>query len=83
MGRFKGAWVGVCLLALMACGTTAGSSDGARPAEDAGLHRTPSKATAGIAPASARAEQPNIVVVMLDDFSMDLVQTMRSVQMMM
>ncbi len=31
-------------------------------------------------PASSRAQRPNIVVVMLDDFSMDLVQTMRSAQ---
>ena len=31
-------------------------------------------------PASSRAGQPNIVVIMLDDFSMDLMQTMRSVQ---
>lgn len=31
-------------------------------------------------PAASRAARPNIVVVMLDDFSMDLVQTMRSVQ---
>jgi len=79
VGKFKGAWVGVCLLALMACGTTGGPTDGAPgPVQQ----RATSGATAvtALAPASARAAQPNIVVVMLDDFSMDLVQTMRSVQ---
>ena len=82
MGTFKGAWVGVCLLALMACGTTGGSGDGARPTEDDATQRATSEASvaAALTPASARAAQPNIVVVMLDDFSMDLVQTMRSVQ---
>ncbi len=33
-----------------------------------------------LAPAARQDARPNIVVVMLDDFSMDLVQTMRSVQ---
>jgi len=61
----------------MACGTTAGSTDGVIPPERA---TGDVSAVAGLEPASARAPQPNMVVVMLDDFSMDLVQTMRSVQ---
>ena len=40
----------------------------------------PSPTTALLAPAAGVDARPNIVVVMLDDFSMDLAQTMRSVQ---
>ncbi|NYE36525.1 arylsulfatase A-like enzyme [Nocardioides cavernae] len=78
MRYFKGAWAGVCLLALMACGTTSGSL----PREDVSPTppRTSAAAMAELEPAAAQAKRPNIVVVMLDDFSMDLVQTMRSVQ---
>lgn len=78
MHHFKRAWVGACLLALMACGAqgTTADDDVRRPARDA----TP-RPVAELAPA-ARAGQPNIVVVMLDDFSADLVQTMRSAQQM-
>jgi N-acetylglucosamine-6-sulfatase len=78
--HIKGAWVGLCLLALMAgtaaCAPTAGS--GSRD-----LERTPTSTASAVAelePAARRAAPPNIVVVMLDDFSMDLAQTMRSVQ---
>ena len=78
MRNFKGAWAGVCLLALVACGAPSGSL----PREDVAPPRTTSTASAvaDLQPAAARAKPPNIVVVMLDDFSMDLVQTMRSVQ---
>lgn len=78
MRYFKGAWAGVCLLGLMACGTTSGSL----PPEDVAPPRAVGTAsTVGeLEPAAAQAKRPNIVVVMLDDFSMDLVQTMRSVQ---
>ncbi|RYB94306.1 hypothetical protein EUA93_08085 [Nocardioides oleivorans] len=83
MQHFKRAWAGVCLVALMtvaACGgpgeAGSGAPDGARPP------RTTSGASAvgDLQPAATRDQRPNIVVVMLDDFSMDLVQTMRSAQ---
>ena len=78
MQKFKGAVAGLCLLALTACGAASGTGppDGPRPP------RTTSSAAAvgELQPAAARAKRPNVVVVMLDDFSMDLVQTMRSVQ---
>ncbi len=79
MGQLKRVWVGVCLLALTACGAAGGTAT-----RDDGL-RAPSPTSSVTAlgelqPAAARAGRPNIVVVMLDDFSMDLVQTMRSVQ---
>ena len=77
MQKFKGAVAGLCLLALTACGAASGTGpDGVRPP------RTTSSAAAvgELQPAAARAKRPNVVVVMLDDFSMDLVQTMRSVQ---
>jgi N-acetylglucosamine-6-sulfatase len=74
MGR---AWVGLCLLALMACGATDGSIRG----DDVRPPRAGSASAIGeLQPAASRDARPNIVVVMLDDFSMDLVQTMRSVQ---
>lgn len=73
---------GVCLLALTACGATSGSPDGSRGPDDVAPPRTTSEASAvgELEPAAARAKPPSIVVVVLDDFSMDLVQTMRSVQ---
>jgi N-acetylglucosamine-6-sulfatase len=73
---------GVCLLVLTACGATGGSPDGSRGPGDAMPPRTTSQVSAvgELEPAAARAQRPNMVVVMLDDFSMDLVQTMRSVQ---
>lgn len=82
VGIFKGAWAGVCLFALMACGATGGT--GRSAPDDTAPQRVTSSASeaAELAPAASRAAQPNIVVVMLDDFSMDLVQTMRSVQQM-
>ncbi len=89
MRNFKGAWAGVCLLALMACGaggagTGAGTAAGDGPPRPGGGD-PPAAAravstVADLRAAAAPAERPNIVVVMLDDFSMDLVQTMRSVQ---
>lgn len=81
VGYFKGAWAGVCLFALMACGATGGSYDALPGAADEPRQATSdSPAVAELRPAAARDDRPNIVVVMLDDFSMDLVQTMRSVQ---
>lgn len=78
MGTIKAAVAGLCLLALTACGTTSGSL----PGEDPVPPRTTgtASAVAELEPAAVQAKRPNIVVVMLDDFSMDLVQTMRSVQ---
>ena len=76
MRHLQRAVAGLCLLALTACANGAGDGD-APP-----LPR-PSTSVSSIGelePASSRAQRPNIVVVMLDDFSMDLVQTMRSVQ---
>ncbi|GAA1913645.1 sulfatase [Nocardioides hwasunensis] len=76
----------MCLLALMAgvaaCGGPSGSTSGSTPPHDVRPPRTTSSASAlgDSAPAATRDQQPNIVVVMLDDFSMDLVQTMRSLQ---
>ena len=79
--HFKGAWVGLCLLAVMAvaaCGTPGGGPpDDDLPPPSATADAT---AVAELQPAAARAKRPNVVVVMLDDFSTDLVQTMRSVQ---
>jgi arylsulfatase A-like enzyme len=68
--------VGLSLLALVACGTTQAppAPDDVRPPATTGT------ANVELQPAASRATRPNMVVVMLDDFSMDLVQTMRSVQ---
>lgn len=76
--HFRRAWAGVCLLALVACASTDGSTsrDDARPPTS----RSSVSSVGDLQPAASRATRPNIVVVMLDDFSMDLVQTMRSVQ---
>lgn len=68
--------MGACLLALTACGATGGSA----PGDDVRPARTTGNPIGELQPAASRATRPNIVVVMLDDFSMDLVQTMRSVQ---
>jgi N-acetylglucosamine-6-sulfatase len=78
------AWAGACLLALMtiaACGGSGGSTPPGSP-DDARPPRTTSSASAvgDLKPAAASDKRPNIVVVMLDDLSMDLVQTMRSAQ---
>ncbi len=77
MRHFKGALAGLCLLALVACGAPGGTGtvDGG-PVPPS----TTSSASVDLRPAASQAKRPNIVVVMLDDFSMDLVQTMRSVQ---
>ena len=68
----------MCLLALTACGAAGGTG----PRDDVRPPRSTSSARsiAELAPAASKAQRPNIVVVMLDDFSMDLAQTMRSVQ---
>jgi arylsulfatase A-like enzyme len=70
--------VAASLLGLVACGVTDGGTprDPVVPPRDSGRVSPVAEA----APAASRAARPNIVVVMLDDFSMDLVQTMRSVQ---
>ena len=82
MQYFKGVVAGLCLLALTACGAAAGSGDGSTSRDGVRPPRSTSSASAvaELKPAAAKAQRPNIVVVMLDDFSMDLVQTMRSVQ---
>jgi arylsulfatase A-like enzyme len=68
--------VGVCLLAMTACANGVGDGDALLPPRP-----NPSVSSIGeLEPASSRAQRPNMVVVMLDDFSMDLVQTMRSAQ---
>ena len=71
-----------CLLALTACGTAvAGSAaDGGRTAGDRGsvTGSVTTQAVALSSPARKRAARPNIVLVLMDDFSMDLLQTMRS-----
>lgn len=71
---------GVCLLVLA---TLAGCAEAAtrpvgEPRETAAVS-APAPPVEPL-PAARRAERPNIVVVMLDDFSADLVQTMRSAQ---
>ena len=76
MRHLKRAWVGGCLLALTACATTGGVV----PPDDVAPPRSTTSAIGELRPAASGATRPNIVVVMLDDFSMDLVQTMRSVQ---
>ena len=68
--------MGLCVLALMACGAPGATT----PGEDVRPARVTGNAIGELQPAASRATRPNIVVVMLDDFSMDLVQTMRSVQ---
>ncbi len=72
-----------CLLALTACGTAA---QGATTADSTGSRGD--RVTAGgsvtarsgtlSVPAKKQAGRPNIVLVLMDDFSMDLLQTMRS-----
>lgn len=70
---------GLCLMVLTACGPV--------PTEVRGTERQPSPVgesmTAGTVvatplPARQLARQPSIVLVVMDDFSMDLVQTMRA-----
>ena len=77
MQHFRRAWAGLCLLALMV-GPRARRTLGGRrgDASATAADRRAAERRAGRAPDA----RPNIVVVMLDDFSMDLVQTMRSVQ---
>ena len=75
MRRITRAWVGGCLLALTACGGAGGTP----PPHDVRPPRASTGAIVDLQPAAGRA-RPNIVVVMLDDFSSDLVQTMRSLQ---
>ncbi len=58
--------VALCLLALVTGAAAWGTASAPAPAV--------------AAPAASADARPNVVVVMLDDFSMDLVQTMRSVQ---
>ncbi|RYC11541.1 sulfatase-like hydrolase/transferase [Nocardioides zhouii] len=65
MQHFRRAWAGLCLLALVLGAAGCGVATGR---------------TTAPAPAAAPDARPNVVVVMLDDFSMDLAPTMRSVQ---
>ncbi|MCW2738721.1 MAG: hypothetical protein JWN97_3365 [Nocardioides sp.] len=70
--------MGVGLLALTACGAAGATTT----RDDARAPRSTSSVSAigQLRPAAGRDARPNVIVVMLDDFSMDLVQTMRSVQ---
>ena len=69
--------MGLCLLALTACANAAGGDGDVLPVP----RPEPSVSSVGdLEPASSQAQRPNIVVIMLDDFSMDLVQTMRSMR---
>ena len=77
MRHLTRAAAGLCLLLLTACANAATGDLDARPVP----RPAPSVSSLGdLEPASNRAQRPNMVVVVLDDFSMDLVQTMRSVQ---
>ncbi len=61
-----------------ACGAPGGPNP---PDDDRPPPATSSASAVGeLEPAASQARRPNIVMVMLDDFSMDLVQTMRSMQ---
>ncbi|WP_322920487.1 sulfatase-like hydrolase/transferase [Nocardioides renjunii] len=82
MQHLKRAWAGLCLLALITGTAACGSGDGSVPPDGVRPPATTSNVSsvAEVAPASSRAGRPNMVVVVLDDFSMDLVQTMRSMQ---
>lgn len=73
----------VAVAALTACGaatgpTTTASTDAAAAAAPAARVQSAGGARAADLPAAKRDQRPNIVMVLLDDFSMDLVQTMRS-----
>ncbi|QBX55621.1 hypothetical protein EXE58_09255 [Nocardioides seonyuensis] len=63
----------LCLLAFAACGGSASATDAGVSVNQVALTKNVMKARTAKA-----AKKPNIVVVMLDDFSMDLLQTMRS-----
>ena len=72
-----------CLLALTACGAIAGGSvaDGnAEGAIDTGAANRLQVAGANAEPLPGKrmSRRPNIVLVLMDDFSMDLVQTLRA-----
>ena len=77
MRHLQRAVVGLCLLALTACANAATGELDDLPVPPP----SPSVSPVGdLEPASSRAQRPNIVVIVLDDFSSDLVQTMRSAQ---
>ena len=80
MRRLRGALAALCLLGTTACATTAAGA-GAGPGAAAPAGDAVAVADVGERqPASSRARRPNIVLVLVDDLSMDLVQTMRSPQ---
>ena len=68
----------------MAGAAACGAPGGPNPTDDERPPPATSSASAvgELEPAASQARRPNIVMVMLDDFSMDLVQTMRSMQQM-
>ncbi len=89
MQQLRQAVVVLCLLALTAC--TSASADeslvgpttpppSAPPTSSAPMTDAVSPVQQPVNQAGKQGQQPNIVVVLLDDFSMDLVQTMRSMQ---
>ena len=75
--HLRAALAGLCLLATTACG----AATAAGPGTTSGVAATMSGTAGGTTGArAARAERPNIVLVVVDDLSLDLVQTMRSPQ---
>ncbi|QIK75047.1 sulfatase-like hydrolase/transferase [Nocardioides piscis] len=76
----------LCLLALTACGAAAGVSGDEGPlvltADARQQADEPSVVPAVAVPRAEAAARPNIVLVLMDDFSLDLVQTMRSMRQM-
>ncbi len=67
-----------CLLTLVACGGAGGGLLGA--SEQPSVQSPVAGSAMGVdpVPAERQAKRPNIVLVLMDDFSMDLVQTMRA-----
>ena len=72
MRHLRGTLAGLCLAALTACAATATGATADRPAV----------ASPEVRQVAERAARPNIVLVVVDDMSLDLVQTMRSPQLM-
>ncbi|CAA9381095.1 MAG: Choline-sulfatase [uncultured Nocardioides sp.] len=80
--HLRGALAGLCLLAVTAGGAAAAAAG--TPGPGRATQDTPGATAAGVRglPAAARAARPNIVLVVVDDLSLDLVQTMRTPQVM-
>ena len=77
--HLRGTLAGLCLLALTACSAAAAAGPDPATRDARGV------SAAGLTTlqaASERAGRPNIVLVVVDDLSVDLLQTMRSPQVM-